>query len=391
MRLNDSQRNQLITLCQELVRAQSMAGHEQAAAQVAERWMRNLGYDEVWVDAYGSVVGRRHGTGPGSNLHFDGHLDTVPATTPEQWTHDPYDGKLHAGRIWGRGTSDMKGPDAAMICAGAFLPRESFAGTITVSASIGEEELEGPALVAILQQHPADMVVIGESSELRIGIGQKGRAGISVRTHGRAAHSSRPEEGINAVYRMLEAVARIRQVPTPQDDLLGPGLNELVEIVSSPYPGTSIVPDSCRVRFDRRLVRGETRDNVLAPLHEALDGLEGVEVDYLHVSLPCYTGATLVSDDFHPAWETPRDTPLVRAAEAAMNRVGLPVEYFTARYCSNGSASAGEMNIPTLILGPSSPALAHIVDEYIEVEELVRGAEVYMALAAEVLRPANDR
>lgn len=390
MRLSESQRTQLITLCRELVQAESMAGRESAAAQVAERWMRQLGYDKVWIDEYGSVIGQRHGTGVGPSLHFDGHLDTVPATTPELWTHAPYGGELRDGRIWGRGASDMKGQDAAMICAGAFLPREAISGTITVSVSVGEEELEGPALAAILRQHPADMVVIGEASELGIGIGQKGRAGIRVQTHGRAAHSSQPEDGVNAVYRMLEAVARIRALPTPQDDLLGPGINELVEIVSSPYPGTSIVPDGCRARFDRRLVRGETRESVLAALRAALNGLEGVEVEYLQVSLSCYTGATLVSDDFHPAWETPRDTPLVRAAEVALERIGLPVKYFTARYCSNGSASAGEMDIPTLILGPSSPALLHIVDEYIEIEELVRGAEVYMALAAQVLRPASS-
>ncbi|MCU0490803.1 MAG: YgeY family selenium metabolism-linked hydrolase [Chloroflexaceae bacterium] len=385
--LSPSQQQQVIALCQELVQAESLAGREAAAAAVVARWMERLGYDEVWTDRFGSVIGRRRGSGPGSNLHFDGHIDTVPATSLERWTHPPYGGVLAEGRIWGRGSSDMKGPDAAMICAGAFVPRESFCGSITVSASVGEEELEGPALAAILAEHPADMVIIGESSELKIGIGQKGRAGVQVRTSGVPAHSSRPEEGVNAVYRMLEAVNRIRAIPAPPDELLGPGINELVEIVSAPFPGTSIVPDGCRARFDRRLVRGETRASVLHMFREALAGLEGVEVDYLQVTIPCYTGDAIVSDDFHPAWATPRDAVLVHAAEAALRTCGLPVDYFTARYCSNGSASAGELGIPSLILGPSSPALAHIVDEYIEVDQLLKGTEVYMALAAELLRP----
>jgi putative selenium metabolism hydrolase len=386
MRLNETQRQQVIALCQELIRAESMAGHEREAAQVAERWMRDLGYDDVWVDQYGSVVGRRHGDRPGPNLHFDGHLDTVPATGLDQWTRPPFSGDRAEGRIWGRGASDMKGPDAAMICAGAFLPRDAFAGTITVSASVGEEEFEGAALLSILQEHPADAVVIGEHSELGIGIGQKGRAGISVRAAGRLAHSSRPEEGVNAVYRIMEAITRIRSLPAPQDALLGPGINELVEIVSAPFPGTSMVPDGCRVRFDRRLVRGETPESVVAPLRAVLADLEGVEIDYLQVTLPCYTGATLSGADFHAAWETPKDAPLVQAAEAALRQLDLPVAYFTARFCSNGSVSAATLGIPTIIMGPSSPALAHIVDEYIEVEELVRGAEVYMALAQAALR-----
>jgi putative selenium metabolism hydrolase len=340
----------------------------------------------VWVDRYGSVVGRRRGAGTGKTLHFDGHLDIVPATSPDEWKHDPFGAEVSDGRIWGRGSSDMKGPVAAMVCAGAFIPRERFNGSIVVSASIGEETLEGPALKAILDQHPADVVIIGESSELKIGIGQKGRAGIQVETRGVPAHSSRPEEGVNAVYKMVEAIGRLRAAPAPTDPLLTPGISELVEIISSPYPGTSMVPDGCRARFDRRLVRGETRDSVLAGFRDVVRDIDGVEVSYLQVTLPCYTGETIVMEDFHPAWVTPRDSELVKCAERALAAVGLPVDYFASRYCANGSASAGEMNIPTLIFGPSTPVVAHTIDEYIEIEQLVRGTEAYMALSVEILK-----
>ncbi len=386
MNLTDSQRGQVISLTRELVRARSLAGQECDAAAICERWMKQLGYDEVGVDRYGSVVGRRRGSSPGKTIHFDGHIDVVPATSAERWTRDPFGGELSEGKIWGRGSSDMKGPVAAMICAGAFVPREQFQGTIAVSASVGEEELEGPALAAILEEHSADVVIIGESSELKIGVGQLGRAGIHIETHGVPAHSSRPEEGVNAVYKMVEVIERVRTLPAPTDPVLTPGISEIVEIVSSPYPGTSIVPDGCRVRIDRRLVRGETRESVLATFRDALRGIDGVDVRYMQVALPCYTGETIVSDDFHPAWVTPRDSDLVKRAEKALASVGLPVDYFASRYCANGSASAGEMNIPTLIFGPSTPALAHTVDEYIEVEQLVAGTKAYMAISVEVLR-----
>lgn len=385
MKLSDAQRRQVIDLTQELVRAKSLPGQEQAAAVICERWMKQLGYDEVRVDRYGSVIGRRHGSRPGKTLHFDGHIDVVPPTSPEKWRHDPFGGELADGRIWGRGSSDMKGPVAAMMCAGAFLPRDDFAGTIAVSASVGEEELEGPALAAILREQPADVVIIGESSELKIGIGQKGRAGIHIETRGVPAHSSRPEEGVNAVYKMLEVIARIRELPAPTDPVLTPGISELVEIVSAPYPGTSIVPDGCRVRIDRRLVRGETRESVLQFFREAVQGMADVDVHYLEVTLPCYTGEKIVTDDFHPAWVTPRESDLVQRVEKALAAVNLPVDYFTSRYCANGSASAGEMGIPTLIFGPSTPMVAHTIDEYIEIEQLVKGTEAYVAIAAEIL------
>ena len=386
MRLAESQREQVIAFTRELVRAKSLPGQERDAALACERWMRQLGYDEVWVDRFGSVVGRRHGSKPGRTIHFDGHLDTVPATSLDKWRHDPFGAELSDGKIWGRGSSDMKGPVAAMVCAGAFVPREMFSGAIVVSASVGEEELEGPALAAILKEHPADVVIIGESSELKIGIAQKGRAGIQIETRGVPAHSSRPEEGANAVYKMIEVINRLRAIPPPIDPLLTPGISELVEIISSPYPGTSIVPDGCRVRIDRRLVRGETRESVLAMFHDALRGIDGVEVRYLRVTLPCYTGETIVSDDFHPAWVASRDSDLVKRAERALASIGLPIDYFASRYCANGSASAGEMNIPTLIFGPSTPAVAHTVDEYIEIDQLVRGTEAYRAISVEVLR-----
>ena len=386
MSLTRNQIDQVIALTRELVRAESLPGQEREAAIISERWMKQLGYDEVRTDRFGSVVGRRRGAGPGRTIHFDGHIDIVPATSREKWTHAPFGAELSGGRIWGRGSSDMKGPVAAMICAGAFLPREQFSGTIAVSASVGEETLEGPALAAILREHPADVVIIGESSELKIGIGQKGRAGIQIETRGVPAHSSRPEEGVNAVYKMIEVVNRLRALPPPTDPLLTPGISELVEIVSAPYPGTSIVPDGCRVRIDRRLVRGETRDSVLATYRDALRSIDGVDVSYLQVALPCYTGEVITMDDFHPAWVTPREGELTGRAVRALTSVGLPIDYFTSRYCANGSASAGEMGIPTMIFGPSTPALAHTIDEYIGVEHLVRGAEAYMSLTVEVLR-----
>jgi putative selenium metabolism hydrolase len=378
--LDQQQTEQVIACCRELIQAQSMAGREQEAAGVAERWMRRLGYDEVWVDPYGSVVGRIVGRGgDGVRLHFDGHLDNVPATARDQWRYDPWGAQIDGGRIYGRGATDMKGPLAAMICAAAFAPRDELRGTLTVSASVAEEELEGPALNAILREHPADMVVIGESTRLAVGVGQKGRAGIRVTTTGRPAHSSVPEQGDNAVYRMMEAVARLRALAPPPDALLGPGIMELVEIVSSPFPGTSIVPDRCTVRWDRRLVRGETRTGVLDHIRDALDGITQVEVEYLDVSVPCYTGATLRSDDFHPAWVIAPDHPLVRAALAS---AGPDAHTVAIPYCTNGSGSAGDGGIPSVIIGPGDPRQFHVVDEYIEVEQLRRGVEIYGAMIA---------
>jgi putative selenium metabolism hydrolase len=385
MKLTAQQIDELTALAVELVRAESPAGSEGAAAAVAVDWMHRLHYDEIAVDRYGSIMGVIRGAQPGPTLLFDGHLDVVPATARAAWQHDPFGGTIVDGRLYGRGATDMKGPDAAMIYAAALVDRAQLHGAIVVSMSVAEEELEGAALRSVLQIHPADYVVIGEMTDNRLGMGQKGRAGIRVETHGIPAHSSRPEQGRNAVYQMIEAIERLRHLPLPHDPLLGLGVQELVEIVSSPFPGTSIVPDRCRVRFDRRTVIGETAESVLHELRTALAGLPDVTVSYLDVSVSCYTGARLAAADFHGAWLAEPHGRLAETARAVLRDAGLPVEPFYAPYCTNGSTSAVELDIPTIILGPSNPAQAHTIDESIAIADLVQGCELYAELSRRLL------
>lgn len=377
--MNLTDRDALVVECtRELVRAESLAGREGAAAAVAEAWMRRLGYEDVHVDAYGSVVGRIVGTaGSGPHIHLDGHLDTVPATALEQWTHPPYGGELADGKIWGRGATDMKGIVAAMICAAASLPREQIRGTISMSASVAEEEFEGAALNAILERARPDLVIVGEPTNLQAGTAQKGRAGVQVVTYGTPAHSAAPHKGDNAVYRMMDVTHRLRAVVAPEDALLGTGLMELVEIVSAPYPGTSIVPDRCTVRWDRRLVRGETREGVLNALQAAVADLSRVEIRYLNVRMPCYTGALLQGEDFHPAWELPLEHPLAQAALGAIAAVGLEPRTWAVPFCTNASGSYGKLGIPSIVIGPGDPEGIHVIDEHIAVDQLLLGAALY--------------
>lgn len=212
-------------------------------------------------------------------------------------------------------------------------------------------------------------------------MGHKGRTGLVVTAKGVAAHSSRPALGINAVYRMIEAISRIRRVSPRRDDLLGPGVSELVEIISSPYPGTSMVPSGCEARFDRRLVRGETRESVLDEMQRALAGLEGVDVRYHRVELRCYTGRSYGADDFHAAWATVPQSEIARRARRGLVEAGQQPEFWMAPYCSNGAVSAGEMGVPTIIYGAGKIEDAHSVSESVGVQDLVAAFRGYQSLA----------
>ena len=376
-----------ITLCQELVRLESLSGEERAASEAVEREMRALGYDEVRRDELGSVLGVVRGAraagadaAPGALL-FDAHLDVVPATEPETWRFPPFSGERAEGRVWGRGATDVKGSLAALVVALGTLPRGEIAGTFLVSASVGEEHIEGLAVGHVLATHPVRAAIICEPTGLRLGLGHRGRASLVVQAAGRAAHTSRAENGINAVYRLTEAIARIRAMTPRTDALLGRGHIELVEVSSRPFPGSAMVPYEATARFDRRLVPGETRASLLAEMDEALAGLEGLSVRLHTGELRCYTGRSFTVEAFHPGWAVAADTPHAQRARQALEQAGLDRGAFYAPYSTNATETAGRRGISTLVYGAGDISAAHAVGESIEVAELLDAFRGYQALA----------
>ena len=214
--LREERKEELIELTRALVSKRSESGHEAEAAGVLERYMRGRGFDQVTVDGLGSVIGMIAGNRPGPRVLFDGHLDTVPVADPAAWTHDPYGCEIAGGRMYGRGTSDMKGAVAAFTAAAHFFAQDrnrDFPGEIYIAGTVHEECFEGVAARSVSRIVRPDYVVIGEASQCDLKIGQRGRAEIVVETFGVPAHSANPEKGVNAVYAMCKAVEAIRQLP----------------------------------------------------------------------------------------------------------------------------------------------------------------------------------
>ena len=378
-------------LCRALLRAPSRSGEEKEAAEVLKKAMERLGYDSVTTDKNGSVIGCIRGSRPGPTVLFDGHIDTVPVNEPSLWKHDPFGAEIDGDRIYGRGASDMKGAVAAMtVGAAAFKEKTGgdFPGTVYVAGVVYEELFEGVACRTISELTDPDYVVIGESTQLRLKTGQRGRAELVVETFGRSAHSANPEKGINAVKMMMRFLAALEKtyVPTEQKDL-GRGIMELTDIISSPFPGSSVVPEKCTATFDRRLLVGETEESVLAPVNALIDKLHEKDASFSgrayfrEQTLGCYTGGTISAKRFFPAWKYPDDAPFNRAALKALEEAGIAPELTVYSFCTNGSHYAGEKGIKTLGFGPSLENLAHTVEEYITLDQLCRSAEGYLALA----------
>jgi len=393
--LSREREEQVVELCQKLIREQSYSGHESGPAKVLADTFRAHGFDDVMVDKYGNVVGCIRGKRPGKKILFDGHIDTVPVIDEDQWEYPPFGAEIHDGKIYGRGTSDMKGAIAGYVTAAIAFAEDTdrdFAGEIYVDGVVHEECFEGVAAREISKNVNPDYVVIGEASRCNLKVGQRGRAEIVVETFGKSCHSANPEKGINAVYKMCRVIDAIRTLIPPTHPVLGGGILELTDVKSAPYPGASVVPNYCRATYDRRLLVGETKESVLAPIRELLEKLMkenpelDVKVSYATGNETCYTGSGITGERFFPGWLYDRDSDFVQAVKQEMEKQGYAPEITQYNFCTNGSHYAGEAGIKTFGLGPSYENLAHTRNEYIEVDQLTKVTDCYYSVLKALLK-----
>ena len=380
----------VVSLTKRLVAARSFTSvGEQEAIEVARQAMLDLGYQDVQIDAIGNVTGRIAGTGSGC-IVFDGHIDTVSVGDASAWDSDPFDATERDGRLYGRGTADMKGAIAAMLIGIARLAHESLPRDVVVSVSIAEEAVEGYALGKVLDRYPADAVVIGEATNLHLATGQRGRAEIVLDTFGIPAHSSTPHLGRNPIRAMGTLGNVFTNLPVPTDEFLGPGTIEVTDIMSFPYPGLSMIPERCTATFDRRLLLGETEEDILSEMRSIIDTyVQNDPTLHAKVSLgvdrfQTWTGFELEAVNFAPAWRTPDDHVVVQTAMNALVSAGLMPMHTHYAFCTNGSESAGRRGIPTIGFGPGEESEAHRINESVEIRHLTAAATGYEYLAREL-------
>ena len=386
---------QVISLCQKLIQQKSYSGEESGVVGVLSENMKQMGFDEVTVDKYGNIIGCIKGNRPGKKVLFDGHIDTVPVTEEAEWLYPPFAAEIHDGKIYGRGTSDMKGAVAAMTCAASNYAKDTgkdFAGEIYVAGVVHEECFEGVAAREINKSVRPDYVVIGEASQLNLKIGQRGSAEIVIETFGKPCHSANPEKGINAVYKMAKVIGAIRTLVPTHHPVLGDGILELTDIKSAPYPGASVVPEYCRATYDRRLLVGETKESVLEPINGLLEKLMAedselkVKASYAVGRERCHTGNEIEGERFFPGWLYDKDDDFVQAVYTKLTDKGFTPEITQYNFCTNGSHYAGEAKIKTFGLGPSRENLAHTLNEYVEIEQLTKVTECYYGVMEALLK-----
>jgi acetylornithine deacetylase len=302
---------------------------------------------------------------------FEVHQDTVPV---EAMTIDPFGGEIRDGKLYGRGACDVKGSMAAMLAVLAKLVEQKPSGraNLILACTVDEEHTFLGVQELVKQGIKADFAVVAEPTNLQIVDTHKGVVRWKVRTTGRACHSSRPDQGINAIYRMgklltvIEEYCRIVRV-SRQD----PRLGEPTLSVGRIEGGVSVntVPDSCVIEIDRRLLPGENPDDAPRAFHEFLQSHPAVTFPF--ICEPTWLAC--------PALRSDGSAEIAALLGRAIDSVCGSHQILAVPFGTDASTIA-EAKIPAVVFGPGDIAQAHTCDEWIDLKQLDQAVEILYRL-----------
>ena len=379
------------SLCTELlgdlVRTPSLSAHESDVITRLRQQMEDLRYDEVFVDDFGSVIGRI-GDGP-IRIVYDSHVDTVDVGSRSEWSRDPFEPYIDGDVLHGRGASDDKAGIAAMVVGGALYRHLGLSDLVTlyVVGSVQEEDCDGLALEHVLTRTlpRPDLVVLGEATDCDVYRGNRGRVEALVRTRGSSCHGSMPHVGHNPTYDLGRVLTDIEGLNgrLGWDDFLGAG-SIAVTRIECETPSLNAVPSTATLYVDRRLTAGEDPTRALDELRE-LPSVRAVggEVELLHYERTSFTGRRLGMDKQYATWVTAENHPSVTAGvEAAQLALGRTPKVGHWIFSTNGVASMGKLGIPTIGFGPADEIHAHTVHDQCPIDDLVQAMAWYAAFPA---------
>lgn len=377
----------LAQFLRDIVAIPSVSAAERDVVHRIKEEMEKVGFDEVFFDGLGNVLGRI-GDGP-RVVAFDAHIDTVDVGDPDAWSSDPFQGKEADGCLWGRGTVDQKGGMAAMVYAGKLIKELDLAKDCTVwmVGSVMEEDCDGLCWHYILSEGvlKPEVVVSTEPTNLRLLRGHRGRMEIRVAARGLSCHGSAPERGENAITKLAPACAAIDELNgrLADDPFLGKG-SCCVTWFHGEGPSLCAVADRAELHIDRRLTVGETKESAVREVEQALaDAGVEAQVRILAYERESWNGLVYPMEKYYPTWTMPEDHPAVLAGKTAHRDLfGEDPEVSRWIFSTNGVAINGLHGIPCVGFGPGDEALAHAPDEHVPISHLVNACAFYAAFPA---------
>ena len=361
----------VISFLADLVKIPSVCGEEGRVAEFIAKWLMENGLPVEMLEVKPgrpNVLSRVKGAQDGPRLMLNGHMDTVAPGTG--WKHDPFGAEIENGRMYGRGTVDMKSGLAAILSAAVECKKEGLPkrGEIIVAAVVDEESLDwgSYALVQRGITSGVNLAMISEATDLNVVTAHRGRTVLDVVVHGKAAHSMWPEHGVSAIQDAAILINSLPRLSSPTHPRMGRSTVNVLKIEGG-QENVMLVPDRCRIIIDRCLVPG----------HNSKDALE--DLNNLIRELGINATASFIAREtpFCDPFEIPEENETVKiVVEAATKALGrAPRIDFHEGPCDS-CILVNQGKIPTLEFGPSGGRL-HESDEFVDLGSVKKTVVVY--------------
>jgi len=371
--------NDVISLLADLVKIPSVCGEEGRIAEFIAEWLKSNGLPVEILEVKPGrpdVICRLKGEQDGPRVMLNGHMDTVAAGTG--WTHDPFGAQIETGKMYGRGTVDMKSGLAAMLwavseCKAEGLPRK---GEVILAAVVDEEsyDLGTYALVKNGWTDGLAFAMVSEATDLEVVTAHRGRAVFEVVVHGKAAHSMWPDHGESAIANAATLINALPNLRTPTHPLMGKSTVNVLK-VDGGQEEVMLVADRCRIVIDRCLVPGHNSEDALADLKTLIRKLG------LNAEARFITRETPFCDPFEIAENNAAVGSVTKVVYKVLGK--RPSLGFHPGPCDS-CILVNQGRVPTIEFGPSGARL-HQPDEFVDIESVKTTTRFYHELIRTLL------
>jgi succinyl-diaminopimelate desuccinylase len=358
-----------IKLLQNLLQIESVTGNEQSIMEYIVALLNEIGLtiiiQHVDEKRYNIISYPKYCDPKNIRLMFSGHVDTVPIGT--NWSHKQ--GEIIDNKIYGRGSVDMKGGIASLICAISNNIKSKL--NFLLVLTIGEETnmIGAKTFIQSCRSMFPNLqnFIVCEPTTLKLLYMHKGGIAMEIVAHGKAVHASMPELGENAIYKIMDVINDLRKyrenVYVENNILTKPTIN--VGMIQGGV-ATNQVPDKCTTRIETRIVPPEYISRVETEIEKIISNYKNVELNVL---------ARI------PPFSIPRKDPflmnIMQILDASDN------DLFGVSYCTEASFYS-EFGLNGIVLGPGDQSLCHVVDEYIEIDQLIKAMDIYSKIMLEL-------
>ncbi|HAQ05987.1 MAG TPA: peptidase [Bacillus bacterium] len=388
-------------LLQKLVQEASTRGNESGAQAVIIEKCRELGLEmDIWEiggrgltghpafcsdreDFKGNpnAIGIMRGSGGGKSMILNGHIDVVPAGDPNDWDKDPFSGHIECGKLYGRGSTDMKGGTAALIMALEAIRNSGIIlkGDVIFQSVIEEESGGAGTLSTLLRGYKADGAIIPEPTNLKVFPKQQGSMWFRISIKGKGAHGGTRYEGVNAIEKAMVVINRLRSLESERNARITDPLFKNIPIPipinigklhSGDWP--SSVPDLAVIEGRMGVAPDESQENAKQEMEKVLTGL-CTDDHWLKENPPVieWFGASWLPGDLDPEHE------LIHVLADSFKRVKKkPPVIEASPWATDGGILSKVGGIPVVVFGPGVTETAHQANEYINLEDIFDSAEI---------------